>query len=110
MDEKAADDLVPLELAVQAIYARVYEAEQRKPDLEQLNAIAHAIAALLPVFTYDKARPSVRRLSEQELQQGLFKQGGRTMVFPDGRTPIQNLAASNEALDIVVRELSGKSS
>ena len=107
MDQKAANDLIPLELAVQAVYARVYEAEHRKADPGQLNEIAQAIAALVPVFTYDKDPTSVRRLSEQDLQKGLFREGGRIMIFPDGRAPVRTLAVSGEALDIVLRELSG---
>ena len=110
MDEKAADDLVPLELAVETVYARVYEAQHRKAGLvrsvEQLNGIAHAIAALVPVFTYDKDPASVHRLGDQELEKGLFREGGRIMVFLDGRAPMRTFAVSSEALDTVVRELS----
>ena len=110
MDEKAANDLVPLELAVRTVYARVYEAQHRKAGLvcspEQLDGIAHAMAALVPVFAYDKDPAGVRRLSDQELQKGLFREGGRIMIFLDGRAPIRTFAVSAQALDIVVRELS----
>jgi hypothetical protein len=110
MDEKAANDLVPLELAVLKIYVLAFEAHHRKAGLicgpEQLNGIAHAIAALVPVFTYDKDPGSVRILSEQELQKGAFKEGGRVMIFLDSRAPIRTLAVSAGALHRVARELS----
>jgi len=110
VDEKKANDLVPLELAVEMVYARVYETQHRKAGLvcspEQLNGIAHAIAALVPVFTYDKDPASVRRLDDQELEKGLFRECGRIMIFLDGRAPIRTFAVSGEAMDIVVRELS----
>jgi len=48
-------------------------------------------------------------LSEQDLQKGLFREGGRIMIFPDGRAPVRTLAVSGEALDIVLREFSGGS-
>jgi hypothetical protein len=110
MDEKTAHDLIPLELAVRTIYARVYEAQHRKAGLicgpEQLDGIAHEMAALVPVFAYGKNPASIRKLSEQELQKGMFKEGGRRMIFLDGRAPIQSLAVSADALESVARELS----
>jgi hypothetical protein len=110
VDEKAADDLVPLELAVQTVYAQVYAAQHRKAGLacspEQLNGIAHAIAGLVPVFTYDKDPASVRSLNEQELRKGLFKEGGRILIFLDGQAPMRTFAVSGEALQAVVRKLS----
>ena len=110
VDEKKADDLVPLELAVETVYARVYEAQHRKAGLvcspEQLNGIAHAIAALVPVFIYDKDPASVRRLGDHELEKGLFRECGRIMIFLDGRAPIRTFAVPGEALDSVVRQLS----
>lgn len=110
MDEKTANDLVPFELAVRTVYARVFEAQHREAGLvcgmEQLNGIAHAMAGLVPVFAYEKDPASVRRLSEEELEKGLFTEGGRIMMFLDGRASIRTFAVSAEALDIVVRQLS----
>lgn len=110
MDEKAAHDLVPLELAARTIYQRVYEEQHRKAGIacgpEQLNGIAYAIGALLPLFTYEGDSQTLRPLSDEELRKGLFRDGGRSMIFLDGRPAISRLAVSASGLDNVARALS----
>jgi hypothetical protein len=110
MADRKTHDLVPLELAARTVYQRVYEETHRKAGMactpEQLNGIAYAIAALLPVFTNEDDPQSFRRLSEEELLKGLFRDGGRAMIFIDGRASIRALAVSAKGLDRVARVLS----
>lgn len=105
---RTTHDLVPLELAVRAVYQRVYEQKHRKAGiactLEHLNGIAYAVAALLPLFTNDAQ--GFRRLSEDELLKGLFRDGGRKMVFIDGRAAIHALAVSANGVERVSQALS----
>jgi hypothetical protein len=110
MDERAANELVPLEFAARTIYLRVYNPPCRGTRIdcapEQLNGIACAMATLVPLYTYDKHPTTVRRLSAEELLHGLFHDGARILVFLDGRTPIRNLAVAVSELDAVVGALS----
>lgn len=106
MDNKTAHDLMPLELAVRAIYRRVYEEKHRKAGLacspEHLNGIAYALAALQPLFIGEE---SVRPIGKDEVLKGLFRDGGRRMIFLDGRDPIERIAVSAAKLEDVVRAL-----
>ena len=106
MDERrTTHDLVPLELAARTIYQRVYEEQHRKTGracgVDELNGIAYAIISLVPIFTYDKDPQALRQLSNDEVLKGLLRDGGRTMIFVDGRATIPNLAVSTTELERV---------
>jgi hypothetical protein len=112
MDQPAAHDLVPLELAARTIYQRVYAYEHGTAGvactLEHLNGIAYAVAALVAVFTHD--HDTVRRLNEDEMVKGLFREGGRSLIFLDGRSSIGHLAVHAETIEQVARALSEQGS
>jgi hypothetical protein len=97
---------MPLELAARAIYRRVYEDKHRKAGLacspEHLNGIAYALAALQPLYVVEE---TVRPIGKEDVLKGLFRDGGRRMIFLDGRAPIERLSVSAAKLDDVVRAL-----
>jgi hypothetical protein len=106
MDEKQImHDLVPLELAARTIYQRVYEEQHRKMGracgVDELNGIAYAIISLVPIFTCDNDPQTLRQLSDDEVLKGLLRDGGRMMIFIDGRAVIPNLAVSTTELERV---------
>jgi hypothetical protein len=106
MDQKTIlHDLVPLELAARTIYQRVYEEQHRKTGracgVDELNGIAYAIISLLPIFTYAEDPQTLRQLSNDEVLKGLLRDGGRLMIFVDGRATIPNLAVSTTELERV---------
>jgi hypothetical protein len=106
MDEKTImHDLVPLELAARTIYQRVYEEQHRNTGracgVDELNGIAYAIISLLPIFTYDDNPQTLRQLSDDEVLKGLLRDGGRMLIFIDGRATIPNLAVSTTELERV---------
>jgi hypothetical protein len=106
---KIVHDLVPLELAARTIYQRVYEEQHRKAGLacglDQLNGVAYAIISLVPTFTYDKDPQDLRQLSADEVLKGLLREGGRSMIFLDGRAAIVVLAVSAAELERVENAL-----
>lgn len=99
-------DLVPLELAARAVYRRVYEAQDA--GFDRLNGIAHAIAAQLPLYTYDDAGEGLRLLRAEELAGGQFQDGGRAMSFADGRPRLERLAVSPSGLERVYEALAAQ--
>jgi hypothetical protein len=86
------------------VYAQAHGKAGIACSIEQLNGIAYAVAALAPVFTHDKG--SVRRVDEDEMLKGLFREGGRSMIFLDGRAALADLAVFAEAVEQVTRALS----
>lgn len=100
---------MPLELATRAICNRVYHPRGRRGrlacTLEQLNGIAYAVAALVPLFAYEADGVTVRPLGPEEISQGLFRDGGRTLFFLDGRAAIRPLAVPASGVDDVTRAL-----
>ena len=108
-------DLVPLDLAARTVYQRVYEQAHRKVGVacnaEHLNGIAYAIAALSALFSYEVDGASApRSLKTDELLNGLFRDGGRSIIFLDGRPALTRLAVLASELYRVVHALSEQGS
>jgi hypothetical protein len=103
---------MPLELAARAIYRRVYEDAHRKAGVacntEHLNGIAYAIAGMLPLFVVDDSTSRPRAVESGELVRGLFREGGRRLIFLDERPALSCLAVSAARLEDVVRALLGQ--
>lgn len=72
---------------------------------KRFSRIAYAVAALVPLFTYEADGVAVRRLRPEEFSQGLFRDGGRTLFFLDGRAAIRPLAVSASGIEEVTRAL-----
>ena len=85
------------------IGTRVYSGEVCGTD--RLTGIAHVLAALAPLYTFDADGTNRRRLDEKELLAGNFRKGGEELHFIDGRAPIENIAVPQRAVEEVVRLL-----
>lgn len=102
-------DLVPLDLAVSAIFRRVYQGRMNigtpGRSTAHLDALAYLIAEHAPIYTYKRDGDSVRVLAKEELVGGLFQGGARTLAFVDGRATITELAVSAKTIDAIVTTL-----
>jgi hypothetical protein len=87
--------LLPLRLAAELIFSKVYEGRVVTSREEALDSIASTIAVLVPIYEYsaDSQQPA-RRLSRVELEGGMFKGGARELRFIDGREPRLSLAVA----------------
>jgi hypothetical protein len=102
-------DLMPLDLAAGVIFRRVYS--ERMPVLTaprssaHLDGLAYAIADLAPIYVYEQSGGSVRQLSRQELDGGLFQNGAKTISYIDGRPALRDLALSVKHIEAIVQAL-----
>ena len=90
--------LIPLPLAVGLIRAKVY-GERAGLQHGQLDALAAFVAGtvLLYEFAADPSRPP-HPLTSDEIEGGLFREGGRELRYLDGRAARRNLAVN--AIDV----------
>ena len=96
-------ELIPLEVAARDAQRRAYpEANYVGDTHERLNGLAHAMAALVPLFTLS---PQRRMLTADEVARGHFRGGASSLHFIDGRAPITELAVSAESVDRFVESI-----
>lgn len=100
--------LIPLGLAVVLIRAEVYGglAVGYQGREGELNAVAGILAGLAPLYEYspDPGRPP-RRFREDEIQGGVFRNGGVELRFNDGRSPKRHLAVNTVEVELVTEVL-----
>lgn len=85
--------LVPVALAVQVIWSRVYPGSSptSRAGESLLNSFAATLAKVGTLYEYlDGAKPSA--LARAQVLGGEFRGGGRELHFDDGRAPRRHLA------------------
>jgi hypothetical protein len=98
---------VPVTLAAQLVWARLYEGGG--PELGK-EALLDAIATNLMVngeiyeFDRDPAR-GVRKLARSEVEGGMFRGGGKELCFADGRPARRLLAVPAESVSATIEAL-----
>ena len=97
-------ELMPLASAARVIEEKVYAYDPRSIP-ERTAGIAHALAALIPLFVYKVDGVNVRRLTDAELKGGLFRHGGEDLHFLDGRAPITHIAVQRSRMAEVIAML-----
>jgi hypothetical protein len=106
-------DLMPLDLATAVVFRRVYCDERQAPNpaplSAQLDGLAYTIAELAPIYVYERTGHSLRLLSREELEGGLFRNGAKVLTYIDGRAPIRDLAISAKKVSAVIQALSASS-
>ena len=103
MSTPNAHDLIPLELAVRTIQHRAYPERSLTAFLEeQLNGVAYAIAALVPLY---EVSAGIRAVTRDELKHGYFRRSGKELHFLDNRPPLTALAVTGSGVDTVVRSI-----
>ena len=104
--QELSHTLVPLPLACEVIFDKVYPTLPQDLSREQLlNSIASTIAAVATIYEYSTQSGVSRRLSIAELVGGTFNRAGKELVFADGRKPRTSLAASANDIAAVVERL-----
>jgi hypothetical protein len=99
-----AHELVPLPLATRLVSAGAYGADVRISP-SRLAGIAHTMAALVPLYGRAGGEEEFRRLTQEELLSGVFRNEGGELHFRDGRPPLRDIAATHHGIDEVVRVL-----
>ena len=98
-----SDTMVPLELAVTLVQQELHES--RTGSDVDLNGIATDMAAMVPLFEVaPPATTAPRRLVDIH-HQAVFKDGGRELVFLDGRPAKHLLAVLADDVSCVIAML-----
>ena len=101
--------LVSLAVAARMVHRRAYPQQYSiaEPALSerQLDALAHVISTLAPIYTVNYRSARFRLLDEASMEGGVFLGGAREIAFGDGRAPIGYLAARVETVLVVARKL-----
>ena len=103
---RLAHALVPLRLAAELVFSKIYEGRTTVERGPLLDSIASTIAALSPIYEYspDPANPP-RLLTRRELDGGMFKAGARELRFIDGRPTLAALAVAADDLSATIDAL-----
>jgi hypothetical protein len=101
--------LVSLVVAARMVHRRAYPQQYAiaEPSLSerQLDALAHVIATLAPIYTVNYRSARFRQLGPEELAGGAFRGGAREIAFGDDRTSVAYLAARVDSASLVARKL-----
>lgn len=96
--------LVPVALAVEVVWSRVYDAGKPTADAKErlLDSIASTLSVTGRLYEYvGDAKP--RALKPAEIRGGVFKGGGKELHFTDGRAPLRHLAVPTDDVPHVIR-------
>jgi hypothetical protein len=102
-------DLIPLQAAAALAYERVYGQAHRSATAftnhHVQNVMAHALAVVAAVYTFNPDRTAIRALDENDLRAGVFRDGAERLFYRDGRPQLIRLAIRSADLQKVVRSL-----
>jgi hypothetical protein len=96
--------LVPVALAVEVIWGRVYDDGKPAPETKErlLNSIASTLSVTGRLYEYvDDAKP--RALSPADIKGGVFKGGGKELHFSDGRPARRHLAVPTDDVPAAIQ-------
>lgn len=109
-DDELPHTLLPLSLAADLVRAKFYAGrhmtgQDREADL---NTLATFIAGMIPIYEYAQdLSEAPRALAKAEIDGGLFRNGGKSLVFIDGRPARPLLAVNVDDVQRVTEMLSG---
>ena len=66
-------------------------------SLRNLDLMAETVAKLCPIYLGSSADETIRALMEHDLRGGRFADGGKRMVFSDGRPALEHLFVTRTA-------------
>jgi hypothetical protein len=102
--KRLLQELVPLYEASLLAYLSAYGIDTTITRMHR-NDMAESLAQILTIYSVAEDRKTVRRVSREELQGGIFAEGGRLVRFRDDRPAIAGLAVTRSALDAAVAAL-----
>lgn len=108
-------DLITLEtacaLAFERIYGRHEEDSLALNSPEARNAIAHALVAITPIYTFSDDHREISQINYNDLRGGVFEEGGRRLCFPTAgdaeKRAITRLAIRASAMPAAIEQLQG---
>ena len=95
--EQLLKELVPMEEAALLAYISASGMDRTITRLHR-NEMAQTLARLVTVYCISEDGSRVRRLVPEDLQGGIFADGGRKVTFRDQREPITGLAVTRAAI------------
>jgi hypothetical protein len=102
------NELMTLEAAAALAFERLFAGEpltKNTPDAR--NRIAHALAALIPIYSFNEDRTAFYRLTYEDLRRGHFYEGGRELWYTNGKNPLTRIAARISDLSSAIDRLRG---
>jgi hypothetical protein len=102
--ERLLKELVPLQEAAMLAYISAYGIDTTITRIQR-NDMAESLSKLLSVYAVSDDRKSIRRVGAEDLQGGIFADGGKIVRFRDDREAITGLAVTREALKAAVAAL-----
>ena len=102
-DDRLPHTLVPLALAVTLVQSRF--SASTLPVSTEPNAIATFIASTVPIWEYSDDARHVPKPLPNPIRAGVFRDGGRELIFLDGRPSKFRLAVQVNDVDCVVEML-----
>jgi len=103
-DRKLLDELVPMPEAAMLAYISAFGIDNTISRIQR-NDMAERLTQLLTVYCVSEDRRCVFRLDREELEGGIFANGGQIVRFRDEREPITGLAVTLTALKAAVAAL-----
>jgi hypothetical protein len=101
--EGSNGDMVPLSDAAYAAYEAATGAGTDKPS--QLNELARLISKRTSVFTRPNLAAEYVMVAPDEIEEGVFQEGGAYLEFSDARQPLLNLAIMRKVLPKLVADI-----
>jgi hypothetical protein len=102
-------DLLPIEAAAALAYEQVYDAQHRREhDFTSdhiKNVMAHALAMLGAIYTFDSATTKITKLQSGDLVTGVFREGARRLFFYDGRPELTRISIKSLDLSRAIQQL-----
>jgi hypothetical protein len=93
------NELMTLEAAAALAFERLFSGEPLSRNTpEARNRIAHALAALIPIYTFTQDRTAFYRLEYVDLRHGHFYEGGRELWYTNGKDPLERIAIRSSDL------------
>jgi hypothetical protein len=103
--------MIPLFAAAAMAYERVFSTRRSEgvmPSVDELDLVALALSAQLPIYGVRGAATETSRLSEEELMHGMFWGGAMRFELGDGFAAVTQLAVNKADLERVLDELKSR--
>jgi hypothetical protein len=105
--EEAAQT-IPLFAAAAMAYEQVFSTRRTEgvsPSVDELDLVALALSAQLPIYGVRGAGRESARISDEELTQGMFWGGAMRFELGDGHATVTQLAVQTADLKLVLDRL-----
>jgi hypothetical protein len=100
------NELMTPEAAAALVFNRLFGREPlTKNTPSGRNRIAHALAAVRPVYTFNEHRTAFYPLGYDDLRHGHFYEGGRELWYTDGRDKLLRIAVRSSDLGPAIEQL-----